>query len=166
MPSATIEQPTVTRQKWLTLAAVLGLAYWCFGNLYEAVVFSPNWVQDSPLQLTRLNGFFVRTGPTLYFVPLTMLATVGVWVLLWRNRQPGPRRDYRRASVFAAWATAVNLLIVTTIVPKMFGADFLAHAEELNRYCWAWNALNVVRIALVAATACHAFNAFRKLDRL
>jgi len=31
-------------QRRLTLTAVIGLAYWLFGNLYEAVVFSPNWV--------------------------------------------------------------------------------------------------------------------------
>src|SRR5690349_24243115 len=43
------------RQKWLTLVAVLGLAYWFFGNLYEAIVFSPNWVTDTPAQMTRLN---------------------------------------------------------------------------------------------------------------
>ncbi|WP_203993745.1 hypothetical protein [Virgisporangium aurantiacum] len=29
----------------------------------------------------RLHGFFGNTGPTLYFVPLTQLATVLVWVL-------------------------------------------------------------------------------------
>src|SRR5690242_9538153 len=48
-------------QKWWTFAAVLGLAYWFFGNLYEAVVFSPNWVVDSAAQIDRLNAFFVNT---------------------------------------------------------------------------------------------------------
>jgi hypothetical protein len=88
-------------QKRFTLAAVIGMAYWFFGNLYEAVVFSPNWVEDSPAQFARLHGFFGNTGPTLYFVPLTQLATILVWVLWWRNRDGEVKPDYRRAAVSA-----------------------------------------------------------------
>jgi hypothetical protein len=157
---------TRTRQKWLTLVVVLGLAYWFFGNLYEAVVFSPNWVVDSPAQLTRLNEFFVNTGPTLYFVPLTLLATVLVWVLLALNRESEVAADYRKASLFALLLTALNALIVVTTVTKLFGADYLSYADRLTSYAWRWNVLNVIRMALTAATAAYLFNAFRKLDRV
>ncbi|QPP08647.1 hypothetical protein G4Z16_22095 [Streptomyces bathyalis] len=156
---------TRIRQKWLTLTAVLGLAYWFFGNLYEAIVISPNWVVDSGAQLTRLNGFFVNTDPTLFFIPLTLLATVLVWVLHLVNRDSELRVHYRKASLFALALTALNILSVTTLITKLFGADYLSYEDELSTYAWRWNVLNVIRMLLTAATAFHLFGAFRKLDR-
>ena len=152
-------------QKRLTLGAVLGMAYWFFGNLYEAVVFSPNWVEDSPTQFARLHGFFDNTGPTLYFVPLTQLATVLVWVLWWRNRDDEVKPDYRRAGVSALLLTALTAYIVMALIPRMFGADYLARSDSLTAAAWQWNVLNVVRMALTAVTAWYLFSAFRKLDR-
>lgn len=156
---------THTQQKRLTLVALLGLAHWFFGNLYEAVVFSPNWVVDSVTQMRRLHEFFVNTSPTLYFVPLTQAATVLVWVLLAINRDRELKPDYRRASLFALASTALNAFIVATVITKLFGADYLSHADELTSYCWRWNILNVLRMTLVATTAVYVFNAYRKLDR-
>lgn len=146
-------------QKWWTLGAVLGLAYWFFGNLYEAIVFSPNWVVDTPAQMARLDEFFVNTGPTLYFVPLTMVTCVLVWVLLLVNREPSVRRDYRRAGVAALVLTVLNAVIVTTVVTKLFSVD------GDRTLAWTWNGLNVVRMVLTATTATFLFNAFRRLDR-
>jgi len=153
-------------QKWWTLVAVIGLGYWFFGNLYEAVVFSPNWVTDSPAQMSRLNLFFVNTNPTLYFLPLTMLATILVWVLLLLNKNNEVRSLYRRASLFALLLTAVNLFIVTTVVTKLFGTQYLTDPGKLTFLAWEWNVLNVVRMALTATTAGIMFNAFRRLDRV
>src|SRR5690606_15514329 len=108
-----------------------GYLHWFFGNLYEAVVFSPNWVLDSPAQMERLHGFFVVTSPTLYFVPLTAVATLAVWALpLWRPL-PAARGPHRRAAVLALLAMAVNALIVMTIIPRLFGDDYLRHAADL-----------------------------------
>ncbi len=152
-------------QKALTLVAVLGTAWWLFGNLYESIVFSPNWVEDSPAQMRRLHEFFTHTGPTLYFVPLTQLATLLAWVLLWRNRDDAARPFYRRAGLWAVALTAVNAYIVAVVVPKLFGANYLSQAERLTSYCWQWNILNVLRMALTATTMAYLFNAYRVLDR-
>jgi hypothetical protein len=70
----------VNQKKW-TITAVIGLAYWLFGNLYEEIVFSPNWIMNSQVQLKRLNEFFVNTSPTIYFVPVTQIVTLLVWIL-------------------------------------------------------------------------------------
>ncbi len=153
-------------QKWLTLTAVIGMAYWLFGNLYEAIVFSPNWIEDSPAQFARLHGFFGNTSPTLYFVPLTQLATILVWVLWRRNRHDEARRDYRRAGVAALLLTALTVYIVAMLIPVMFGDDYLADPDRLHATAWQWNALNVLRMILTATTAWYLFSAFRKLDRL
>jgi hypothetical protein len=157
--------PASRPQRRITLLAVLGMVYWLFGNLYEAVVFSPNWVDDSPAQFARLNAFFTNTGPTLYFVPLTQLATVLVWLLWWRNRDAEVRADYRRAGFASLALTALNAGIVGLIIPRMFGADALANPAGINPAAWTWNILNVGRMILTATTAWYLFQAFRTLDR-
>jgi hypothetical protein len=153
------------RQKWLTLLAVLGLSWWFFGNLYEAFVISPNWVVDAPAQLERLHGFFVRTSPTAYFVPVTPLAMLLAWALTFTNRRPEARRAYRIASVIGAAAMAVNALIVGTLITRLFGDAYRSFGEELSVLAWTWNGLNVVRMVLTASTAAFLFSAFRALDR-
>lgn len=152
-------------QRRLTLIAILGFAHWFFGNLYEAVVFSPNWVVDSPRQMTRLNEFFVTTSPSWYFVPLTLGATVLVWALLATNRDATLARHYRWAGLFALLSAALNAFIVATVVTKLFGRDYSSHSELLSSYCRRWNILNVFRMVLVATTTVHLFGAFRRLDR-
>jgi hypothetical protein len=154
-----------SRQQGLTLTALIGMAYWLFGNLYEAVVFSPNWVRDSPAQFTRLHEFFSATGPTLYFVPVTQIALVLVWVLWWRNRDGELARDYRRAGQAAVVLAVLTVYIVAAVLPRMFGTDALAHPDGLHSAAWQWNILNVFRMLLTATTACSLFGAFRKLDR-
>lgn len=64
-PTAEPSLHPLPAQWWVTLGALLGYLHWFFGNLYEAVVFSPNWVLNSPAQMERLHGFFVATSPTL-----------------------------------------------------------------------------------------------------
>lgn len=153
-----------TAQWWWTVATLLGMAHWFFGNLYEAVVFSPNWVVDSSAQMRRLEEFFVNTGPTMYFVPLTLLAPIPVWVLLAVNKVAGARADYRRASLFALLATVLNAVIVTTVVTKLFDPHNLGDTIELTRLAWQWNILNLCRMALTAVTGVFLFNALSKLE--
>lgn len=152
-------------QKNLTLLAVLGLLYWFFGNLYETIVISPNWIVDSPAQMQRLNHFFVRTSPTLYFVPLTQIATLLVWLVWLINREDYLKRDYKMAAIFAAFSTLLNFFIVSTIVIKLFGDDFMTRADQLNTLCWRWNVLNTFRMIVVFTTTHFMFQAFRKLDK-
>jgi hypothetical protein len=156
---------TKLRPKHWTLFAVIGLAYWFFGNLYESMVFSPNWVSDSPAQMQRLNEFFVNTSPAWYFLAVAPFATVSVWTLLALNTDRRVAQDYKRASLFTLLANIVNVYIVGTLITKLFGADYLQHAAQLNSYCWRWNICNVLRMALVATAAGYLFNAFRTLDR-
>ena len=152
-------------QKPVTLVAVLGLAHWFFGNLYEAFVFSPNWVVDSPEQMRRLNEFFVRSSPTLYFVPLTQLATFLVFYLYFSNRREDVRSQYRNAALFALAATFVNGFIVATLITKLFGADYARFGANLTTYCARWNVFNVARMMCVAATIAPLFKAYLVLER-
>ena len=157
---------TLLFQRRLTLFAIIGLSYWFFGNLYEAIVFSPNWVVDSPTQMKRLNEFFVTTSPTLFFVPLTQIATVLVWFLVWKNKVNSIRLELKRASIFAVLVTILNAIIVSTVVLKMFGTDYEKYGDFLTTLTWSWNVLNFFRMVLVAMTIYYLFNAYRKLDKM
>ncbi|MDY7101186.1 MAG: hypothetical protein S0880_08360 [Actinomycetota bacterium] len=152
-------------RRWSTLGAVLGLLHWFFGNLYEAVVISPNWVVESPAQLTRLNDFFARTSPTLYFVPVLVVAVALTWWLWATARGSVAATAYRRAGWLAVVAMAVNTVVVVTVVSVLFGDEATRADADLTAYAWRWNVLNVVRMVLVAATAVQLFEAFRRLDR-
>ncbi len=157
---------TIFVQRRLTLFAIIGLSYWFFGNLYEAIVISPNWVVDSPTQMKRLNEFFVTTSPTIYFVPLTQIATVLVWFLLWKNKVNSIRLELKRASIFAVLVTILNTIIVSTVVLKLFGTDFEKYGDFLTTLTWRWNVLNFFRMVLVGMTIYYLFNAYRKLDKM
>jgi hypothetical protein len=153
--------------KTLTLIALVGMLHWLFGNLYEAVVFSPNMVLDTAVQLDRMHGLFARTSPATYFVPVSFVAPALAWAAHAFHRDRAVTSDFRRASVFAALATALNAFIVATTVIVLFASDYRTHsATELHALCVRWNVLNAVRIALCAGTAFWLFAAFRKLDRL
>jgi hypothetical protein len=153
-----------TVQWWWTVAALLAMAHWFFGNLYEAVVFSPNWVVDSSAQMRRLEEFFVRTGPTAYFVPLTVLAPIPVWILLATNKVAAARADYRRASLFALLAAVLNALIVATVVTGLFDPDNLGDPAKLQHLAWRWNILNVCRMAFTGATGVFLFTVLSKVE--
>ncbi len=144
----------------VTLVALFGLAFWFFGNLYEAVVFSPNWILDSDLQLQRLNAFFVRTSPTTYFLSVPPVAVLCSWVLaVWPGEGLAAGR-YRRAGAWSVAAFAINALIVAWIIPQLFGPEVdRATADELRTWAWRWNALNVARMALVAGALVESFRA-------
>lgn len=166
MESISNANMTIKLQRNLALISCAGLAWWLFGNLYEAIVFSPNWVVDSPAQLKRLNDFYVHTSPVIYFVPVTQLATVLVWILFFVHKTTAVKPDLKKASVFALLATGLNVFIVSTIVLKLFGTDYAAYGDYLSTLTWRWNFLNGVRILLVGTTFYFLFNAYRKMDRL
>jgi len=143
-----------------------GDAYWLFGNLYEEVVIGPNWLVNSRDQLQRLHGFFVRTGPATYFVPISFLAPLLVWLAHALLRRTPAARQLRRASLFALLATMVNAIIVTSIVTRLFGDGYAGLSDTtVHALCLRWNILNAVRMMFTGTTACWLFATFRRLDR-
>lgn len=154
------------RNKNWTLFAIFGMAYWFFGNLYEAIVFGPNWAIKDPNQLKLLNDFFVNSSPTLYFIPMTPLAAVAVWVLTITNKVAAVKHDYRIASIFALIVTVLTSFIVGFVLSKMFGHDFFQNPSEGSYYANLWNMLNAVRLVLELITIYYLFQAYRKLDKL
>ncbi|HEY5981249.1 MAG TPA: hypothetical protein VIT41_16615 [Microlunatus sp.] len=134
----------------LLLAALIGLAWWFFGNLYEAVVISPNWVIDSPAQLTRMHDLFTVTSPTTYFVPAMPMTVTVLWVALYLGRRSLPSTLVRSTVAVSIALVALTIAIVTILVDGLFGADYLEHADVLVAYARCWNVANLIRMALTA----------------
>ena len=107
----------------------------------------------------------MRTSPTLFFMPWSVIAAVLVWVVTALNRDRSVGRSYARASLYMALAMALNVLIVSTLIFRLFGDDYAAHADQLHSYAARWNILNLFRMGLVATTIVYLFQAFRRLDR-
>lgn len=59
----------------LLVVSMAGYAHWFFGNLYERVVFYPNLQRgDTAETILSLRALFEFGSPTLYFVPVTIVA--------------------------------------------------------------------------------------------
>ncbi len=154
------------KQKNLTLFSIFGMAYWFFGNLYEAIVFGPNWAIKDPDHLKHLNDFFVNSSPTAYFIPMTLLAAISIWILMFVNKVEIVKREYRIASILALVITIMTSLIVGFVLSKMFGPGYFENPTKASFYGQLWNILNAFRLALEIATIYYLFNAYRKLDKL
>lgn len=153
-------------QKNITLFSLFGIAYWLFGNLYEAVVFGPNWSQEDPDILHHLNSVFIKSSPNAYFVPMTLLAALSVWILTFLNKIEVVKKEYKIASILTLIITLLTSLIVVLVLTKMFGKGFYENQSEGSFYGTLWNYLNVVRMILEVATLYFLFNIYRKLDKL
>lgn len=156
----------LTKQKNWTLFSIFGIAYWFFGNLYEAIVFGPNWVIKDPNHLKHLNDFFVNSSPTAYFIPMTLLAAISIWVLTFFNKIETVKREYRMASILALIITVMTSLIVGLVLSKMFGPGYFENPSEGSFYGMLWNILNALRLLLEVATIYYLFNVYRRLDKL
>lgn len=156
----------ITKQKNWTLFSIFGITYWFFGNLYEAVVFGPNWVIKDPNHLKHLNDFFVNSSPTAYFIPMTLLAAISIWVLTFFNKIETVKREYRMASILALIITVMTSLIVSLVLSKMFGPGYFENPSEGSFYGMLWNILNALRLLLEVATIYYLFNVYRRLDKL
>lgn len=156
----------LNKQKNWTLFAIFGIAYWFFGNLYEAIVFGPNWIIEDSNHLKHLNMFFVNSSPTLYFIPMILIAGISIWILTFLNKIDSVKREYRMASILALIVTILTSLIVGFVLSKMFGSGFYANPEKGSFYGKIWNVSNAFRMIFELATIYYLFNVYRKLDKL
>ena len=134
----------------LVALALLGLAQWFFGNLYEAVVTAPNW--RIGFEYEALTGQSQNADrPLRYYVPTTWVAAVLLWVatvLGWRS-QPGARRWLTGAAVATAASLLLTAYIVTQLNLKLFFGTPVHDAESVRPLMEQWQALNWVRVSLL-----------------
>lgn len=151
----------------LTALALLGLAQWFFGNLYEALVTAPNWRVG--FEYEALTGRSQQDAGRVvrYYVPTTWVAAVLLWVatvLGWRS-QSGARRWLAAASVATLAALLLTAYIITQLNLKLFFGPPAHEAESVRPLMERWQALNWVRVALVGIALAATSEALRRVHR-
>lgn len=144
----------------LLLFTLFFMAYWFFGNLYEEIVMVPNHLADPSAVLTAYQGYFVLSSPTYYFVPVTQLAVVVLFVLYGNAKEIKQRQLLKRAAGFAVLAIVATILIVTQINAKLFVPNFVQYEEQLSRLSLLWLSGNLLRMACVGGTIYFLFQAY------
>lgn len=160
--SAVVSRPA----RWLSGLALLGLAQWFFGNLYEAVVLAPNLLSGTYAQLQAWQGYFTSTNPVYYYVPLTQLAAMAGWVAWWRAPVgTGRRRWLGRAALLSLLATLLTGYIVTQLNLALFFGPLASIRAQLPALALRWNVLNLVRVLLLGGALYATYQARRLEER-
>ncbi|SDL37295.1 hypothetical protein [Nonomuraea jiangxiensis] len=141
---------SLTRRYRRHAGAVLVLiAWWGFGNLYEAIVLMPLLWRLPP---GSLPGEFVLGSPVFYFVPAGVALLVLAWTLVIRVYQdPGSRRAVLRTAVLVTIAAAGTGIMVSAVNPTF--RDPAASMVEVHTAVVMWEAANAVRLVLAVAAA-------------
>lgn len=127
---------------------------WFFGNLYEQIVDAPNLLHASATARLAWSGYHQLTNPIFYYVPLTQLGTVALWMLVGRfgrGLSDFQHRTFRQAAICSTVGVALTVVIVTQInLTLFFGTDFLED-EAVRRLAGLWLAGNAFRLVAVGA---------------
>jgi phosphotransferase system glucose/maltose/N-acetylglucosamine-specific IIC component len=139
---------TLKLQKYVTFFGLFGMALWFFGNLYEGIVFGPNWKMDNSDQLHHLNQFFLQSSLKFYFIPMTVLTVLVIWAVTLWDKIEIVKLDLLKASILALIISILSAYIVGFVLSQMFGPGFYNNPEEGGYYGKLWNILNLVRMIL------------------
>ncbi len=140
---------------------LFGLAMWFFGNLYEGIVLAPNQLVDTIEKLEIWDQYFTVTNPIFYFVPITHLAVILIWILAFnRKLSYDVAKDIKKSAVILFLAEVVTVYIVTQLnLSLFFGEEFSQKSIFKVRL---WNVLNLLRVILVGRALWFAFKAYTK----
>ncbi|RZQ64704.1 hypothetical protein [Amycolatopsis suaedae] len=127
-----------------TGALLFFLAWWGFGNLYEAIVVMP-WLSGLPPG--SLVDEFTIGSPVLYFLPIGPLVLILAWTLVPRSRA----RQATVAATLLTLAMAVSALPILVFNPVL--RDPAVSTADVSSAVLNWELVNAVRLLLVAAAA-------------
>src|SRR4051812_47628719 len=82
----------------LLLFSLFGTALWFFGNLYEGIVIAPNLLANSTQKAYYWQSFIDITNPILFYIPLTPLSSIVLFVLYFKT--PKPKTELKRQLKF------------------------------------------------------------------
>lgn len=130
---------------------LLLIAWWAFGNLYEAVVVLPLLWRLPPGSLPAAAE---PGSPVLYFVPAGVALLVSVWWLVARVADAGSPGAVRPVATAAGLVTAAMVVTVplVVLVNPVF-RDAAASVGELHAAVVYWEIANAVRLLAAAGAA-------------
>lgn len=151
----------------LLVIAVIGLAQWFFGNLYEAVVTAPNWRVGFEYDALTGRSQHEAGSPIRYYVPITQLAVLALWAasFIGWSAVPPLRRWLGAASVSALAALLLTGYIVTQLNLRLFFGQKTPTVSEAGPLMQQWQWLNYSRLALVSLALTAAALALRLVYR-
>ncbi|AWS45956.1 hypothetical protein [Streptosporangium sp. 'caverna'] len=134
---------------------LLLMAWWGFGNLYEAVTVIP-WLATLPPG--SMAGQLEIGSPLFYFLPVVIFLLVLVWVLVIRlirggadRIMPGSVRSVRGAALLVTLAGITTAILVTTVNPAFH--DPTATIDAIRATLVIWEVGNALRMTLLASAA-------------
>ncbi|GAA5064980.1 hypothetical protein HNP84_006679 [Thermocatellispora tengchongensis] len=140
----------LTRYRLHADAVLVLIAWWGFGNLYEAIVVMP-WLWHLPPG--SLPAEFEPGSPVLYFLPAGVALLTLAWTLVIRvSRDPGrSRRAVLRTAVLITISAAGTGILVSAVNPTF--RDPAASVADVHSAIVMWEAGNAVRLVLAATAA-------------
>lgn len=135
---------------WLALGALAAL---CFGELFEQIVFVPNWlVGDVAQNVAHFRAFKHTSDPGAFFFPAAVLSLIA-HAVLWRRR--AEFAEPARLGVRASFAMLLLTAALTAYVIPMLNLPLWEQTPvlgeaALHAMLWEWAVINVFRIALPA----------------
>ena len=140
---------------------------WFFGNLYEAIVITPNILENSIQRLHSFQAFFVVTNPVFFYVPISQLAIIAIVIVYFKTpvRMIELKRKLKRAVIFLLIAFVLSIYIITQINMKLFFGDLEKYASEVPTKALLWNILNIIRLILLATSLTYIFKSYIQVQR-
>lgn len=152
----------------LLVLSVFLIAWWFFGQLYEAFVYTPNWdshYNNVVEKVGLFNKFMTVTTPMNYFTPFVDLGVLIFWILFILNKDKSTKNQFLFAAIFSFVGMIVNYgLIIIPVAIKMADPANADNAELLEKLVFQWNLWNTVRFMLVGCALYFAFKVYRKVD--
>jgi hypothetical protein len=149
----------------LTLA-LLGIAQWFFGNLYEAVVTAPNWRVG--FEYEAMTGRSQNADRAIwYYVPFTWVAVLLLWaaaILGWRP-VPRSRAWLATASASSLAAVVLSVYIITRLNLRLFLGGPVREIDSVRPLMERWQLLNGVRVLIVGLALAATAGALRLVYR-
>jgi hypothetical protein len=140
---------------------------WFFGNLYEAIVITPNLLQDTVQKLRDWQDFFHLTNPAFFYVPVAPVAVIVLVVLYFKltSHEAAFKPLLKRAVVFILLALGLGIYIISQINFKLFFGDPEKLEPDVYKLAVLWNVLNTIRTVLVGFSLYNLFKAYILLQK-
>lgn len=141
---------SVSRDSKLILIALLSMSAICFGELFEQVVFVPNWlIGDVDANVLHFRKFKHATDPGMFYFPISLVALISHLRLLGRTSSLSStqRSKVKKSLFFLVVVLVMTAFVIAQIkLPVLDNGEYSGEALRVRLQIWA--GCNVFRIAL------------------
>ena len=136
---------------------MLGFLHWLFGNLYEAIVFSPNFIfsQNKLQALEHVRELFKVSPPYFYYLPWSGISILLV-IALYFVVKPTKQQSLIKWTSFATIGAILSGIITYFIVTKFNLDIWVGHKQmteaEFSPIVWTNFLFSLLRIMVVVFT--------------